>query len=470
MATTLANLLSPPTKELIRAELLQQMQGVGFTSLTGFSVGTVTLSGIPTAAYDVRVLIIAAGNLGAATFQYSTDGGTTWSGTTTVPTLGTFAIPGTTLSIVFTNGPVGTASAFNVGDVFRVQTRVPTLPATAWQTGSVPLTLIENDAAVMEDLYSLVGIIGASGLLETCSGPWLDLLAAQVYGLTRNAAVAVLGTVTLTDTGAAGPFTLTAGQLTFASPSGQKYQQLAAATLPLSGTVVVNVQAVLPGAAANVWSASTPTLVTSLPGVTLSLPVVTTSGADIETDTALKVRCRARWPALGFGTPNDAYKLWALTADSSITQALVMVDPTTPGNVLVYLAGAGLPATAPAVANANAYIQPRVPLAVTAVVAAAVAFPVSIVATINVKAAYLASATLGCAKNLSAFFNGGTTVLGEVLAGVPIGGSIYLSQLLELLQEVPGVRDVTLTSPVANIVLPFNNVAGFTQTLTFNSI
>ena len=125
MATTLAQLVPSPTKDVIRSKLLKQLQGVGFTSLTGYSTGTATLDGVPNAVYDVRVTIAASGSLGTATFTYSTDGGVTVSGIITVPLGGSYAISGTNLSITFTNGTTAAGNAFTAGDVFRYRPAFP---------------------------------------------------------------------------------------------------------------------------------------------------------------------------------------------------------------------------------------------------------------------------------------------------------------------------------------------------------
>jgi uncharacterized phage protein gp47/JayE len=460
---TLAELIKQPTKEELRAQLLKQLQGIGFTSLTGYSTGRVTLSGTPTAEWDFRIRVMSDGQLGSATFQWSSDAGITWSSTTTIPLSGSYAVTGTNLSIVFSNASSGSPS-FLSGDEFRVQTRLPTLQATAWQTGSVPLTMMENDAAVSEDVYALIAAIASGGMLETSAGPWLDLVAGQVYALTRNPGVLTQGVVTLSDPAGAGPFSITDGQLWFSSTSGLRFNSVGAYTLPKNGSITVSVKAESPGAAYNVANGTITTLVTALAGVTVSNPGpggtwISVQGADQETDAALRTRCRARWPALGSGTPNDAYDLWARTSDPSINRTLVRASPTLEGTVEVYLAGASGAAGASAVTNANAYIQPRVPLCVNCIVAAASENLINVTATVYVSAAYVATATTQCAANVQALFYGGTNSIGEQLPGVPIGGTLYVTQLVEQLMVVTGVRNVSLASPAADVVLGAIQVA-----------
>jgi uncharacterized phage protein gp47/JayE len=461
MPQTLDALLKAPTKEALRELLLRELQGIGFTRQSGFSPGVVSLTGQPNNAYQVRVAIIAGGNLGVATFQWSTDGGATYSPTLPVPLAGTFPIPGTALVITFAEGPAGAGESFLAGDVFAVDTRVPVLQATAWQTGSVPLSLVENDAAVLEDLYALARVLAAGGFLDSAVGPWLDLLAFNVYALTRFPGVTTVGTVRLTDAVGSGPFTVSDGQVTVQAASGQRFTSVGSFTLPQSGVVDVTVRAEEPGASYNVGNNTITALVTALPGVLVSNPPllsgtwVTTQGADEESDELLRLRCRNRWPALGTGSPAAAYDLWAKTADSSITRTRVRPSPTVEGQVEVYLAGASGPAGPGAVASADAYIQPRVPLTVTALVQAAVGVSVPVTATLNVFSGFQTQALIDATAAAQAYFR-----------SVDIGGTVYLTAIIEALMGPAGVRNVTVSAPGADVPLTPTQVAVPTLTLS----
>lgn len=454
MPQTLDALLKAPTKEQIRDLLLKELQGVGFTRQSGFSPGAVTMTGQPNNAYQVRVEILSSGNLGVATFRWSTDGGATWSTALTVPSAGTFPIPGTALVIVFSEGPSGSGSSFLVGDVFSIDTRVPVLQASAWQTGSVPLSLVENDAAVLEDLYALVRVLGAGGFLETASGPWLDLLASNVYAFTRFPGVPTVGVVRLTDSAGGGPFTLLDGQVTVQATSGQRFTSVGAYTVPQAGFVDVTVRAEQPGAAYNVANNTITSLVTAIPGVLVSNPPlvsgtwVTTQGADEESDELLRLRCRNRWSTLGTGSPASTYDLWAKTADPTITRTRVQASPTVAGRVEVYLAGASGPAGPLAVSNATTYIQPRVPLTVTALVQAASAVNVPVTATLFVFSGFQTQALIDATAAVEAYFR-----------SVDIGGTVYLTAIIEALMLPAGLRNVTVAAPTADVALTATQVA-----------
>lgn len=465
MPTSLDTLMKRPTREELRALLLRELQGVGFSRQSGFSPGSVVVAGVPNQAYAVRVRIIADGALGSATFQWSTDRGVTWSSTLAVPLTGTYVIVGSGLSLVFTNGAAGAGNAFLAGDEFAIDTRVSTLPVTAWQPGSTPLTLVENDAATLEDLYDLVSLIAAGGFTSTARGPWLDLLAKEFFNLERIAGVVARGYVVLTDVAGAGPFNIVDGQLWFLSASGLRFQSEGAFTIPASDSVQVLVRAEGIGAQYNVANGSITTFVTPLPGVTVSNPDAgggswqTVQGASEESDELLAQRCIARWPELGAGQPNDAYALWARTADASIKRVKVRTSTTVAGRVELFLAGESGPAGAPAVAAADAYIQPRVMAPATALIQAATAFPYTVTATVYVKAGFEAQAAVDCAR-----------LLDEYNASIDVGGAGYVSAIIEALMTPAGVRNVVVTTPAADFTLTPTQVAVLTQNLSFVTV
>ena len=73
------------------------------SSVTKSGTGpNVTLTGTPTLTASCVIKVILGGAVATATFQYSTDGGTTWSETKT--TAATYLIPGTGLTAAFASG------------------------------------------------------------------------------------------------------------------------------------------------------------------------------------------------------------------------------------------------------------------------------------------------------------------------------------------------------------------------------
>jgi hypothetical protein len=88
--------------------------------------GDMTVDGDPLDAYSVIVeLLVLAANLAArtATFRYSLDGGVTYSSDIAMPLSGVYEIPGTGLTLTFTNGASGTS--FEVGDAYSFTCTAP---------------------------------------------------------------------------------------------------------------------------------------------------------------------------------------------------------------------------------------------------------------------------------------------------------------------------------------------------------
>jgi hypothetical protein len=94
---------------------------------TGTGLSVLTVSGTALDAYDVRVEVLqAAANpaAGTATFRYSLDGGRTYSAELAVPTSGSYAVPGTGLSLTFS------AASLAVGDVHTFTSTQPSYTVT----------------------------------------------------------------------------------------------------------------------------------------------------------------------------------------------------------------------------------------------------------------------------------------------------------------------------------------------------
>jgi hypothetical protein len=86
----------------------------------------VTVAGTPNDAYQMQVKVVLGGALGVGQFQFSQDGGQTFSATFLIPSGGSFAVPNTGLTLTFASGTyvLGTlytfsctASSYTVTDV-----------------------------------------------------------------------------------------------------------------------------------------------------------------------------------------------------------------------------------------------------------------------------------------------------------------------------------------------------------------
>lgn len=468
MGLPLEQLINPPDRETIRTRLLRALQGVGFTQRpSGYAPGSVYASGIPIVETLLLVKVMTAGQLGTAQVQVSTNGGVSYGATATIPSNGLLAVSGTGVTLNFSNGPTGVTESFKVGNIFGIQLNLSDFQPTSWQPGSTPLTLLETDAQLSEDIYTLAVAIAKGGFLNYSEDDWLDLVGENLYNLERLGGTFARGSLVLTDAGGAGPFVQAAGSLWARSASGLLYFNESALTIPASGTVTATFKAEKKGQAYNVGNNTITALATPLAGVTVNNPNpgsgtwILTQGTDPESNPLYRSRCRARWPSLGpaTATPEEVYDLWARTASAEVTRTKPRPSPTVPGEVELFLAGASGPVSSQAVDDVDDYIQPRVALTNTLLVQNATAFPVTVTANIYVYAGYEGQVAIECAANLTALFT-----------ELPLGGTLYVSNIIETLSLPVGVRNVTVAAPAADVVLTALQVATLTQNLTFLTV
>lgn len=253
--------------------------------------------------------------------------------------------------------------------------RAAGFPTTSWASTSVPRSLLEVFAQSLAEYSATVAKVARSGFLSLAEDGWLDLLASEFFGLTRNAAVTTLGTWKIKDNGA-GPHTLTSGAVWFSDSSGRRFVYVGPTqTLPLNTELDIAVQAESPGASWNILSSSTLSLVTSLPTVTVTNPPVgttatwiTTQGVNQETDAALRRRCLDKWSSIGAGV-KDAYVYHCKQASTQVTKVRAYEATPSGGKVTVYVAGPDGALDGSVVSAVYAYLKDgRVPLCVTPIV------------------------------------------------------------------------------------------------------
>lgn len=103
----------------------------GSVTHAGTGVATGTLSGAPVDDFDLIVKIVAGGTNPAAataTFQYSLDGGKTWSAVIALPSSGVYVIPNTGVTITFS------AASLVAGDTFTYHETAPAFTNTELAT------------------------------------------------------------------------------------------------------------------------------------------------------------------------------------------------------------------------------------------------------------------------------------------------------------------------------------------------
>jgi len=333
-------------------------------------------------------------------------------------------------------------------------------PITDWHPGGVGRTILEVDAAALEDLYTLVPAIAAGGYLATAQGPWLDLLVESAYGLQRHPATFARGRVALTAEPGYGPYTLDPGDLWVGTADGLRYQNTTGGVLPVGGTLEVEVQAESPGSRYNVPAGTITILHTPLPGVNVTNPPgwLLEAARDEETDEELRRRARLRWASLGTGATKAAYEFWAL-AHPAVTKVRVLDDhPRGQGTVDVVIWGEGGLGD-DVVSAVDAYVQERRPLTADVAVYSATPRTVDVVATVYVRAGYLSQAQAAVAEELAA-----------LQRATPIGGVLYRSALIEALFARPYAVNVVLAQPTGDVVLGPVEALVLSPTLTWQEV
>ncbi len=195
------------------------------------------------------------------------------------------------------------------------------------------------------------------------------------------------------------------------------------------------------------------------------------AGVDRETDDALRVRCRKKWASLAIGRTNAGFEFWALEASDQVTRAFARQSASVPGQVELFLAGAGGSVTADVVAEVDEYVQPRVPLTTSCVTASAGTVTVTLAGVVYVRSGMRTQAQAAA-----------EAALAEYIASVPIGGEkvgatgVVSREVLaaciargSAANRVDGVVDLALTTPAADVALdptevPILDVSNLTWT------
>lgn len=188
----------------------------------GAGAGAVsTSSGTPRDGYQIVVKIVAAGNLGVATFQYSLDNGNTFSGV--VATASTFALGSTGVVLGFTS------AAYVAGDTYSATCTAPSYSGTDVTNAFNALTANPNTWGFAH-LVGNQSSVSADATMATLVNTLMDSAASTLY----RYAFAIVETGPDTDANITTAYAstvcdrtmVTAGQCTVASPiSGNFYNR-----------------------------------------------------------------------------------------------------------------------------------------------------------------------------------------------------------------------------------------------------
>ena len=154
-------------------------------------------------------------------------------------------------------------------------------PVTDWSVGSFERTHMKMIATGFVDREDTIKMLAASGflglaatLVDADGNPiegWMELLAAQNYLLTRNAAGYTRQLLTLTCTSGPGPYARNPGEIiAYAPASGNRYLNVDAVTIPDGGSVTATFQAESPGVGYRDSIGSIVALTTPMPGVSVT--------------------------------------------------------------------------------------------------------------------------------------------------------------------------------------------------------
>ena len=152
-------------------------------------------------------------------------------------------------------------------------------PVTAWQVGGVERTRLMAIATALADVSGnyIPAIAGGSLLDYSPNYPgWTALTAAQIFSLSQNLAQFTFGNIVATNSSPTSQ-AFAAGQLIFVfGTSGRRYICTGSGTIPGSGSLTIPVIAENSGSVyVEPSSSAAITLVTPLPGVTLTNPAST---------------------------------------------------------------------------------------------------------------------------------------------------------------------------------------------------
>jgi len=331
------------------------------------------------------------------------------------------------------------------------------LPATAWQPGSVPRTLLEGESIAYADAMNLAAAIANGNILDLSAGEWLTQLADSHYDTQRKAALFAQGAVRITNASGSA-FSAGAGTLLAASTQSTTSFRILDAIVGLANGSYIDVaaQAEEAGLGGNVAVNTITSLLTPSPGISVSNPGVssvwlTQIGTRDESDYSLRVRCKARWPQLGGGPTLDAYEGWALSIDQ-VTQARVFPNTDSSGfvkdgKILVIVAGDSNPLSGLVAAAVDLYMTPKLGICVRMSVNVAAAYDLPVVATLYVEPAYSAAAAAAADAALRA-----------LVADRRIGQRIYRAEIIEALMSVPGAGNVVIASPATDSDVPQTSI------------
>lgn len=213
------------------------------------------------------------------------------------------------------------------------------LPVTSWRTGDPTRSLYKFVANKLAALDGVSGEFIKAGFLSSATGPWLTVLAYEVYNCERGEATYADPTVTVANT-STNEYALEVGDVTFKNTiTGKTYHNTNETTLFPGDTFEFDLVADEAGSDSSAGTNEIDEIVSpALLGVEIESSTVGLAN-DEESDDELKTRCRASLGALSPNGPADAYEFVALsseiTGNTSINRARAFGSTTGAVSVIV---------------------------------------------------------------------------------------------------------------------------------------
>lgn len=303
--------------------------------------------------------------------------------------------------------------------------------------GSVFVALAEAQGQTAMWLQSLILQVLAWTRAQTSTGSALDLWLAQ-FGFSRLPGVSASGSVTMgANVAPTSPVPIPAGT-TVQTVTGVKFLTTQAATLePGSTSVSVPVTAVLSGTTGNVAVGAISQFVTAVPGIdTVSNPVAFTNGVNPESDSAVRSRFVTYIASLQKGT-KLAVTAAVLGVQQGLTYNLVEFQTESGASALAYFYVVVNDGTG----NPSSTLLQTIYNAIDAIKAAGIQFNVYGPTAVSVNIGMTVSIAAG--YQFSAVQSAIETAIDQAIAALPIGGTLYWSQLYAIAYGVAGVVEVT---------------------------
>lgn len=330
---------------------------------------------------------------------------------------------------------------------------------TSWATVGLGNSVAKHLARTVVQLSQGIYNLASSGLLGTAEGTWLTLLANSGFDLDRTAATYTIGEIKVTVASGASPITIQPSQMIVRDPTtGYRFfsYNTSNVLIPAGSNTYVNFKAESPGDDYNVGTSNITELVsTSFLGTTVinngqgpsaeaSNEWILTTGVDEESDPALRTRCEDRWSTLTANLPSEAYRTFAIGADSNVTRASVdATNPSGAGTINVFLAGATGEVASNIVSNTDSVLQTKRALNSIVLTRSATENECVMTGTVYVEEGY-SSATVQTDVE---------SALDDYFAALDIGGTeinsttkVWEALLEKTIQAVDGVALAQLTS------------------------